>query len=57
MSGNIWEWTSEYTAGNRILRGGYWEHSESYCRVANRWQGAPFSRQHVIGFRLVRELN
>ena len=68
MSGNVWEWCSdwwgEYTAtvqtdqegpetgSRRVVRGGCWNNSASGCRVTNRGRGIPTSSGNVVGFRL-----
>lgn len=70
MSGNVWEWCSDwdgkYASGNRtnptgptsgtyrIVRGGSWNDRESFCRVSYRGSAAPNVRSDGIGFRLVR---
>ena len=68
MSGNVWEWCSDwhgnYTSGSvtdptgaqdgyqRIVRGGSWYNSESFCHSAYRSFTAPIFRGG-IGFRVV----
>jgi len=68
MSGNVWEWCSDCygpyssstqtdprgssSAPYRVLRGGSWNNSESYCRVANRGSNKPGSRFSYSGFRI-----
>jgi formylglycine-generating enzyme required for sulfatase activity len=37
----------------RVVRGGSWFNSASYCRVANRHPRSPGHRYDLIGFRLV----
>jgi formylglycine-generating enzyme required for sulfatase activity len=70
MSGNVWEWNWDrfgtYPTGtvtdyrgaaslsSRILRGGSWNYDASYCTVAYRYSGYPYSRYSFIGFRVVR---
>lgn len=41
-------------SSDRIKRGGSWGNSAVYCRVAYRGSYDPSSRDHYIGFRIVR---
>ncbi len=72
-SGNVYEWIwdgyrSDYQNdmtgdpigvddSSRILRGGRWNYSAWLCRSANRGHTDGNTRQHFIGFRLVRTLD
>ena len=72
MSGNVWEWCSDwsgpYTSGvqinprgansgsRRVHRGGDWDDVASRCRVANRSYSSPGNRYFYLGFRLARTL-
>ncbi len=70
MSGNVWEWCWDWhgdyssssqtdppglnSGSERVIRGGSWNYSASYCRVAGRSDENPFWGRHNIGFRLAR---
>lgn len=61
MSGNVWEWCSDQWSDNyssprnssyRVLRGGSWDSSATYCRVARRCYYSPGGRYNLNGLRL-----
>jgi formylglycine-generating enzyme required for sulfatase activity len=68
MGGNVWEWCwdrdgavngSTPAAGpasgvNRVIRGGAWDGSASYCAVNFRSNDYPVVRRNNLGFRVVR---
>jgi len=70
MSGNVWEWCSDWDGTNslsagtnptgpttgapRVFRGGSWSYDPRHCRVANRDLHTPKYHSYSIGFRLAR---
>ncbi|MDP2884255.1 MAG: formylglycine-generating enzyme family protein [Ignavibacteria bacterium] len=71
MSGNVWEWCSDWhgpysgsaeadpkgssSGSSRVLRGGSFSDDGYYCRVAYRSYGNPTIRYLNFGFRCVRD--
>lgn len=70
MSGNVWEWCSDWkgnysssaqtnpagpsSGADRVLRGGSWYDDAGGCRASCRFSGAPDDRFNNFGLRLVR---
>ena len=71
MSGNAWEWCADWygnysatdktdpagaeTGTNRVLRGGAWNSSATFCRVTYRNHAAATYSDNSYGFRLLLE--
>ncbi|MEZ4886646.1 MAG: SUMF1/EgtB/PvdO family nonheme iron enzyme [Chitinophagales bacterium] len=53
----ITDYFANESGSNRVLRGGSWDDSSGFCRVANRFNGNPYSRYDSYGgFRLAYSL-
>jgi TonB family protein len=69
MSGNVWEWVSDWygvynksdvnnpkgpsRGSQKIARGGAWSSAMGECRVTKRSGETPDTRKDILGFRLV----
>lgn len=62
MLGNVWEWVaSPYTFLQSkdvyfIMRGGSWQATSNYCRLASKDYGKMGFKDKDLGFRLVRDV-
>ena len=72
MSGNVWEWCSDYfghyqktseinptgsgSGKSRVFKGGSWGDDSSFCRSAIRGSYAPYVKQIGLGFRVCLEV-
>lgn len=58
MSGNVQEWCENWHPGyegfSRVYRGGGWDDSANYCRVALRGSQGPVYTSNWFGFRVAR---
>ena len=55
MSGNVWEWTNNEEAGERVVRGGGWYYlDQGNVRASARFRLAPSGQYYVVGFRCAR---
>ena len=52
--GNVWEWTTTAEDSYRVLRGGCWNLSAQFARVARRFRFDPGCRFDFLGVRLAR---
>jgi len=54
MAGNVWEWTSTDSYGDRIYRGGHFDDADHNCTVSANLGSSPDYTSLTIGFRVCR---
>ena len=52
MAGNVWEWTSDASDGNRIVCGGAWDSYQGLVQATYIGSNAPAASGDSIGFRV-----
>ena len=52
MCGNTWDWCASLWGSHRVIRGGSYMDSASFCKIQARYRNAPVDRDCSVGFRL-----
>jgi len=56
MTGNVWEWSTNFKPSNYVFWGGYWLYGANSLRVAGRHYYFPAGAYGNIGFRCVADV-
>jgi formylglycine-generating enzyme required for sulfatase activity len=54
MSGNVWEWVSDLSGTNRVVRGGSWFNTANLETTIFSTSNAPGVKASILGFRLAK---
>jgi hypothetical protein len=52
LCGNTWDWCSSVWGPYRVIRGGGYMDSASFCTIESRYRHAPIDRDCCVGFRV-----
>ena len=55
--GSAWEEKNGGDCGRRVIRGGHWMVANLRVRSSSRFRNRPTYNSHIVGFRLVREID
>lgn len=56
MCGNTWDWCSSTWGGHKVIKGGGYMDSSSFCAVSSRYRNAPIDRDCCVGFRIKMDM-